>query len=77
MTGFENDGMARPFVCCMFIFFASSESESLGVMVYGGWMALNEVLLDRAPLLKLGGKDSRLDDGDVRKGRDCRRFCEV
>lgn len=27
-------------------------------------------------LLKLGGNDSRFDAGDVRKGRDCRRFYE-
>lgn len=38
---------------------------------------MNEMLLDREPLLKAGGKDSRLDAGDVRKGRDCRRFCGV
>lgn len=53
---------------------ASSESESLGVMVCGGCGVLNPMLLDRASLLKAGGKDNRLDAGDVRKGRDCNLF---
>lgn len=46
-------------------------------MVCGRGGALKRLLVGKAPLLKLGGKDNRFDDGEVRNGSDWRRFYHV
>ena len=65
----------RPELCCVLALFASSESESLGVMVCGGGGASNG--FGGAPWLKLGGKESLLAVGEVRNGSDCIRFYHI
>ena len=50
----------------------SSESESPGVMVRGTGAESNEGNAEGND----GAPEYRFDDGEVLRGRDCRRFCE-